>query len=154
MVLSGAIAFLIMVAVSNNFKLNLEAIGITLGAVVSLTILLGLVVAFANRIAQLEIKLQYLKQGLVEHSNLEGHKIITEKLSHTIEQLNHAQKTLEIHIQDYVNRKDMIQYMIGQLDQKVDHKFGRLYASMRDVEKFLQQSQNFRIREYLDESKQ
>ena len=59
------------------------------------------------------------------------------------------EKRLDIHLQDYLNRTEMINYIIGGMNEKMDHKFNRLYSSMRDIEKYLQQkNQDFRVREY------
>lgn len=142
-----------MLAVT-NIALSLEAIGILLGVLVSLTILLSVLVNFTNKFHHLEIKVQYLQQEIVEHSNLEGHKVLCDKLVRNSEYISRIEKALELHIQDYLNRKDVTQYMFGQLDQKIDHKFGRLHSSMRDMEKFMQKSNDFRIREYLEEPKE
>ena len=139
-----------MLAVT-KFSLDLEAIGVVVGILVSLTVLLGVLVNFTNKISHLESKVQYLQQELVEHSNLEGHKVIVERLNANSSELHRLEKEHDVHIQDYLNRKDMVQYMLGQLDQKINHKFNRLYTSMKDVEKFLQKSNNFRIREYSDD---
>lgn len=139
-----------LAATNNSFTLNLEAVGLLLGAVVSITILLSLLIAFTNRINRLETRIQYLQQELAEHANLEVHKVPSDKLVSTINNLYQLEKALDIHLQDYTNRKDLIQYMLGQLDQKVEHKFSRLYHSMRDMEKFLQKSHSFKIREYFD----
>lgn len=139
---------------ATNFTLSLESIGIFLGVLVSLTILLGLLVSFTNKIYNLEIKVQYLQQEILEHSNLEGHKILCDKFVRSWEYVGRIEKALDLHIQDYINRKDFIQFMLGQLDQKIEHKFGRLHSSMRDIEKFLQKSNDFRIREYLEEPKE
>lgn len=141
-------------ALNNSFTFNLEAIAVLLGAGVSITILLSLLVSFTNRINRLETRIQYLQQELAEHANLEVHKVPSDKLVGTINNLYQLEKALDIHLQDYTNRKDLIQYMLGQLDQKIDHKFSRLYHSMKDVEKFLQKSHNFRIREYFDSEKE
>ncbi len=143
-----------MLAASTNFVLNLEAVGIALGILVSLTILLGLLLNFTNKINRLETKLIYLQQELTEHSNLDGHKILTEKLARSIDNFNRIEKALDLHIQDYANRGEMMQYVLGQTNEKIDHKFGRLYNSMKDMEKFLQKSGGFRIREYLSESEE
>lgn len=139
-------------AATTGFTLNLEVVGVLLGILVSATVLLSLLISFTNRINALQIKVQYLQQELLEHSNLEGHKVLLDRLVHSIDNVNRVEKALDLHIQDYINKKDMTQYMLGQLDQKINHKFERLYGSMRDVEKFLQKSHSFRIREYLDDS--
>lgn len=141
-----------MLAVTSNFTINLESIAVLLGILVSLTILFGVLIGYTNRINGLEIKIQHFQQELIEHSNLEGHNILVEKLARSVENVNRVEKALDLHIQDYVNRKDFIQFMLGQLDQKIEHKFSRLYNSMKDVEKFLQKSNGFRVREYSDDA--
>lgn len=61
---------------------------------------------------------------------------------------NDLKNRLEVHLNDYNNRQEMINYMVNGLNEKLDHKYNRLYSSMRDVEKYLQKTQNFRVREY------
>ncbi|MGL4618345.1 MAG: hypothetical protein ACRCZS_04710 [Chroococcidiopsis sp.] len=134
----------------NNFTLNLEAVGIMLGILVSLTILLGLLVQVANKINRLESNIAYLKQELLEHSNLDGHTVLSDRLVRITSDINRLEKAIDLHVQDYINRKEFVQFMLGQLDEKVNHKFGRLYNSMKDMEKFLQKSNGFRVREYSD----
>lgn len=141
-----------MLAATSNFTINLESIAVLLGILVSLTILFGVLIGYTNRINGLEIKIQHFQQELIEHSNLEGHNILVEKLARSVENVNRVEKALDLHIQDYVNRKDFIQFMLGQLDQKIEHKFSRLYNSMKDVEKFLQKSNGFRVREFSEDA--
>lgn len=143
-----------MLAAANNFTLNLEVIGILLGILVSITILLGLLIQYANKINKLEHTVQYLKQELIEHSNLEGHKVLVDRLINSNTNLNRVEKAFDLHVQDYVNRKDFIQFMIGQLDEKIDHKFNRLQNSLKDTEKFLQKSAGFRVRDYFGDDEQ
>ncbi|MEH2000441.1 MAG: hypothetical protein V7L00_17125 [Nostoc sp.] len=64
------------------------------------------------------------------------------------EKIRHLEKNLDLHIQEYVNRKDVIQMVLGQLDQKINHKFKRLLFYTRDVQRFLQKDTTFNIREY------
>jgi hypothetical protein len=52
----------------------------------------------------------------------------------------------DIHIQDYVNRKETVQYLLGSLDQKIEHKFGRLYGDFKEMQRFLEKHFYFRIR--------
>ena len=139
-----------LLAATSNFTLNLEAIGILLGILVSTTVLLGLLIQYANKINKLEHNLQYLKQELLEHSSLEGHKVLIDKLNNSNVNLSRVEKALDLHVQDYVTRKEFIHFMIGQLDQKIDHKFSRLQSSVKDTEKFLQKSAGFRVRDYFD----
>lgn len=143
-----------ILAAANSFTLNLEAISILLGILVSITILLGLLIQYANKINKLEHNLQYLKQEILEHSNLEGHKVLTDKLNNNNANLSRVEKALDLHVQEYINRKEFIHFMIGQLDQKIDHKFTRLQNSMKDTEKFLQKSAGFKVRDYFDDEQE
>lgn len=63
------------------------------------------------------------------------------------------EKKLDIHIENYINRQEMVNMLTSQLDQKVDHRFGRCYGSIRDIEKFLQKyhRETFRVREFFDD---
>lgn len=137
-----------LLAVSNNVTLNLEAIGIFLGILVSLTILLGVLIQYANKLSSLDHRLHFLQQELLEHSNSDGHKVFVDKLENATQNVYRVEKSLDLHIQDYVNRKDFIQFMLGQLDQKVDHKFERLHNAIKETEKFLQKTVGFKAREY------
>lgn len=64
---------------------------------------------------------------------------------HKIEKLD---RQLELHVQEYVNRKDVVQMVLGQLNEKIDHKFRRTLFYTRDVQRFLQRTTEFKIREY------
>lgn len=63
------------------------------------------------------------------------------------------EKKLDVHLENYINRQEMVNMVTSQIDQKVDHKFGRCYGSIRDLEKYLQKHHNptFRVREYFDD---
>lgn len=66
------------------------------------------------------------------------------------------EKRLEIHLENYILRQESVNMMTSQLNEKIDYKYSRVYASLRNIEKYLQQhhSQTFRVREYFgDESK-
>ncbi|BAY77961.1 hypothetical protein NIES25_44310 [Nostoc linckia NIES-25] len=64
------------------------------------------------------------------------------------DKIRQIEKTLDLHIQEYVNRKDVMQMLLGQLDQKINHKFKRLLFYTRDVQRFLQKDTAFKMREY------
>lgn len=63
------------------------------------------------------------------------------------------EKKLDIHIEGYINRQEMMNMLTSQLDQKIDHKFSRCYGTIRDMEKYLQKHHNpaFRVREFFDD---
>ena len=86
----------------------------------SLELILGFcaLVGIIYKIAQIE-KAIYTAIDLVKDDLVIRHKDID--------------KRLDIHLQDYSNRAEIVNYMINGLDEKIDHKFTRLYSSMRDI---------------------
>lgn len=66
------------------------------------------------------------------------------------EKIRDLDKRLDLHIQDYINRKDTVTLLIAQVSQTVDHRTNRLYTSMKDIENHLQLQGNFKIREFQD----
>lgn len=62
------------------------------------------------------------------------------------------EKRFDIHLENYINRQEMVNMVTSQLDQKIDHRFNRSYGSIRDLEKFLQKNYpTFRVREFFDD---
>lgn len=135
-----------------NIALTLEAVGVLLTILVSLTILLGLLVNFTNKIHYLEIKVQHLQQELVEHSNLEGHKIITDRLDVHIDYVKRVEKSLELHVQNYVNREETVQFLLGQVNERINHKFGRTATTISQIQSYLEKQGSFKIRDPFSES--
>ena len=42
----------------------------------------------------------------------------------------------DVHVQDYTNRKETVQYLLGSLDQKIEHKFSRLHEEFKEMQRF------------------
>jgi replicative DNA helicase len=63
------------------------------------------------------------------------------------------EKRFEIHLENYILRQEAVNMLTSQLNEKIDHKHSRTYASLRDIEKYLQKhhSETFRVREYFDD---
>lgn len=142
-----------LLAANNTLTLSLEAIGIMLGILVSVTILLGLLIQYANKINRIENDLRYLKQELLEHSNLDGHKVLTDKLNVCTESVRRAEQSLDLHIQDYINRKELVQFLLGQLDEKIQHKFNRTVGTINNIQKYLEKDGSYKIRDSLEDGK-
>ena len=53
----------------------------------------------------------------------------------------------DVHIQDYVNRKETVQYLLGSLDSKIEHKFKRLFDEFKDMQRFMAKHFYFQSRE-------
>lgn len=129
-----------MLAASTNFVFSLEAVGVLLGGLVSIAILLGLLFGFVDKINRLEIKVKYLQAELAEHSSVSG-------------SINRVERALDLHLQDYTNRKESVQFLLGQLDEKIAHKFNRVASSINHIQRYLEKDGTFKIREPFEEAK-
>lgn len=57
-----------------------------------------------------------------------------------------ANARLDIISKEYSLRKEMVDYLIHRLDEKIDHKFNQLQSSQREIQNFLSKNHNFIIR--------
>ncbi|MEH2216887.1 MULTISPECIES: hypothetical protein [unclassified Nostoc] len=115
--------------------ITLETTEIFLATLVSISILSGVAIRVIS------------KMNTISSSITQIEKALKEQASNT-EKIARLDRTLDLHIQEYVNRKDVVQMVLGQLDQKINHKFKRLLFYTRDIQRFLQKGGNFTIREY------
>ena len=127
--------------------LNLESTGVILAIIISACTLAGIVVKIITQFNTITNTLKEIEEDLIKHIASEGHEKIEPKLRR-IEELD---KKVDLHIQDMMNRKEAVNMIANQLDQKINHKFSTLSHSMKDVESYLNKQGNFRIRQYHDE---
>ncbi|WP_448271355.1 hypothetical protein [Nostoc sp. DSM 114160] len=127
------------IAVTTNpqpgIVISLETTEIFLAILVSVSILSGVAIRVVT------------KMNTISSSITQIEKALKEQAVHT-EKIGRIERTLDLHIQEYVNRKDVVQMVLGQLDQKINHKFKRVLFYTRDIQRFLQKNGNFTIREY------
>ncbi len=116
---------------------TLESVGVFTGILVSISVLGTLAVKLVNNLNNISTSITQIKEDLKEHADN----------AEKIRELNHK---LDLHIQDYINRKDTITLLIAQVTQTVEHRTNRLYTSMKDIENFLQTQGTFKIREFQD----
>lgn len=65
----------------------------------------------------------------------------------TREEINRLRNSLDIHLATYENKQEMIEYRLGGLNEKIEHKFQRLHANQKDIQGFLQKGSGFVPRE-------
>ncbi len=126
---------------SPGINVTLETTGIFLGILVSVSVLGGVAVNIISKMNKISSSIIQIEEAMKEHAR-------------NAEKIRQIEKTLDLHIQEYVNRKDVIQMLLGQLDQKINHKFKRLLFYTRDVQRFLQRDTAFQIREYEENTEQ
>ncbi|MEH2221134.1 MAG: hypothetical protein V7K72_29285 [Nostoc sp.] len=124
-----------------GITVTLENTGIFLGIIVSVFIIAGGAVQIISKMNKISSSITQIEEAMKEHAR-------------NAEKIRQLERTLDLHIQDYVNRKDVIQMLLGQLDQKITHKFKRLLFYTRDVQRFLQKDSSFVIREYEENTEQ
>jgi hypothetical protein len=117
------------------FTVTLETIGIFTGTLVSISILATVAIKLISNLNHISNSITQIKEDLKEHAN-------------NAEKVRELDKKFDLHTQEYINRKDVIQMVLGQLDQKIDHKFKRVLFYTRDIQRFLQRDTAFQIREY------
>ena len=148
-----------LIAVNTNppqagIVLTLEGTNLILTILISS---IGLLVAFAKIVSKFNSitgDIKDLRQDLKDHANAEGHARLLEQVKALQKDLNNLDKRFDIHLQDYVNHKDAALLALNGNDEKIDHKWERTEelfkeqkTEIKDLQKFLQKQQNFKIRE-------
>ena len=114
---------------------TLESVEIVLAIIVSLSILAGIAIRIISKINTISLSIIQIEETLKEQT-LDAKKL--QKLEHNV----------DLHIQAYLNKNDVTQMLLGQLDQKINHKFKRLLFYTRDIQRYLAKDTCFIIREY------
>ncbi|MBW4480840.1 MAG: hypothetical protein KME54_29405 [Tolypothrix brevis GSE-NOS-MK-07-07A] len=117
------------------FIVTLQSTSVILGIVVSGSILLGLGIKLVSNVNKISLSISQIQKDLNE-------------LSQESEKVSQLERRVDLHLQDYLNRKDVTQMLLGQLDEKINHKFKRLLFYTREMQRFLQRDTAFQIREY------
>lgn len=58
-----------------------------------------------------------------------------------------SETKFDVHRQDYINHKEVVDYKLGGLNEKIEHKFTRLHTDLKDMQRFMEKRFPFRIRE-------
>ncbi|MBG1240724.1 hypothetical protein [Nostoc sp. NZL] len=124
-----------------GITLTLETTGVFLGILVSASVLAGVAVNVISKMNRISSSISQIEEALKVYAG-------------NAEKIRDLDKKFDLHIQEYINRKDVVQMVLGQLDQKINHKFKRLLFYTRDVQQFLQRDTAFKIREYEETTQQ
>lgn len=122
-----------------GITLTLESTGIFLGILVSISVLGTLAVSVISKMNKISSSITQIEETLKTHAR-------------DAQKISELERRFELHEQEYVNRKDVLQMLLGQINEKIDHKFKRLLFYTRDVQRFLQRDTNFQIREYEEQT--
>ncbi|MGI8502041.1 MAG: hypothetical protein ACR2LR_13020 [Hassallia sp.] len=118
-----------------SISLTFQDVGIVLGIAVSTSALLILTIKAISYVNKISLSLTQIEKDIKE-------------LSTNTEKTTQLERRFDLHIQDYGNQKDVAHMLLGQLDEKINHKFKRLLFYSREMQRFLQKDTSFQIREY------
>ncbi|WP_375501647.1 hypothetical protein [uncultured Nostoc sp.] len=137
-----------------TITIGLESTGVFLGALVSITILLGLFVKVISNFNKINSNIHDLRDDIKTHSNSEGHEKLIQQVKILQTEYNSHDKMLGIHLQNFENRKEAVQFLFGQINEKIDHKSERMETEIKELRKevkeiqgFLHKHESFTIRE-------
>jgi uncharacterized Ntn-hydrolase superfamily protein len=100
-----------------------------------------LAVNVISKMNKISISIEQIEEALKVHAT-------------NAEKIRELERRFELHEQEYINRKDVIQMILGQINEKIDHKFKRNLFYTREIQKFLQRDTDFQIREYEEQTSQ
>ncbi|UYD38975.1 hypothetical protein [Tolypothrix sp. PCC 7601] len=124
-----------------SIRLDFQTVSIALSAAVSLSVLIGLIIKLVSKFDSITGDIKDLREDLDKiNINLADIKTIQKDIIN-------LDKRHDLHVQDYLNRVEAVNLITRQLNEKIDHKFGRTAASIKDIEQFLAGQGLFKIRE-------
>ncbi|MBW4425932.1 MAG: hypothetical protein KME50_16145 [Nostoc desertorum CM1-VF14] len=133
---------------------TLEGTNLVLAILISTIGLLGIFAKIVSRFNAITNEIRDLREDLNSHAIAEGHAKLLEQVKVLQKDLAALDKRFDIHLQDYVNHKDAALLALNGNDEKIEHKWERTEelfkeqkAEIKDLQKFLQKHQSFRIRE-------
>ncbi|MGV0105141.1 hypothetical protein NSTCB13_03853 [Nostoc sp. DSM 114160] len=126
-----------------TITVGLESTGVFLGIVVSLTVLLGSLVKIVSTFNKVASDIRDLKDDIKNHASSEGHERLLQQVRILQSEFNAHDKMLGIHLQNFENRKEAVQFLFGQLNEKIDNKSVRIEMEVKEIRKELKEVQGF-----------
>lgn len=131
-----------------SLTISLESTGVILSGLVSLTILATVVIKLVSKFNFLNSEIQDLKEQLQESKQLFGELKLLQKEFQSLD------KKLDIHIEHYSGHQNVVTLAINGSTELIKHKwerteeeFQKTNSDVKDLQKYLQQRGDFRIRE-------
>ncbi|MDQ3018256.1 MAG: hypothetical protein M3Q64_00060 [bacterium] len=121
--------------------LTLEATGIFLGILVSISLLAGVAINVISKMNRISFSINEIQEVLKSYAS-------------NTEKIKDLEKRFEVHLQDYVNYKDGMLLDRNGLRERIDHKWERtedefkvVKVNIKELQGFLQKRDEFKIRE-------
>jgi archaellum component FlaC len=109
---------------NQDIKAPLESAGIFLGIIVSGVAITNALINLISRFNKISVDIGHI-QG-----DLQSYLKETSEINESCQRLD---KKIDLHIQDYLHHKELTQMLVNQLNEKIDHKFNRINASVQTI---------------------
>lgn len=114
----------IKTASNHEVKAPLESAGIFLGIIVSGVAITNALISIVSRFNKMTATLEQIQGDLQSYLK----EVIEINQRH-----QKLDKKMDLHIQDYLHHKELTQMLINQLNEKIDHKFNRIHATVQTL---------------------
>ncbi|WP_334854222.1 hypothetical protein [Nostoc sp.] len=98
-----------------------------------------------------------MRDDLKSHVDNEGHEKLSQQIKVLQTESSSHDKMLAVHLMNFETRKEAVQFLFGQLNEKIDHKCERwdnelkeLKIDVKEVQGFLRKHESFVIRNRQD----
>jgi len=126
---------------SQGMTVTLESTSIVLGIIVSVSMIVGIAIKAVSKFNSITNEIRDLREDLNKASAV---SVTVKEIQKDVSLLD---KRFDIHLQDYVNRKDIVQMVLGQMDEKINHRTTRLGTEIKDIERYLEKREDgYKIR--------
>lgn len=111
----------------------------------ALTIVIGLMTLAGAiyRLAQVEAGING-RIGKVENRLLLAIDQLRDKL---VDRFHETEKKLDVHLTEYAEKKQFVEYRINDTDKKIEHKFNRLANWIKQIADHLGKESSFQIKD-------
>ncbi|MBH8553599.1 hypothetical protein I8751_14710 [Nostocaceae cyanobacterium CENA357] len=130
-----------------GITLTLESTSTILGIAISLSMLVGIAIKVITKFNEVNGSIRDLKEDLNTHTKA------LDQFKGLHSEVLVLDRKLDLHLQEYTNRKETVQFLIGQLDQKIDHnrkrweeELAKVNSDIKAVENYLQSQTTFKVR--------
>lgn len=133
-------AYIIAIIGSTGIIITLQSASIFLGIIISLSVIAGMFIRLITQFNNLTNAIKDLEKDLLRHATSR------EKIDIRLSQIEAIDRKIDLHIQDYIVRKESVQMHFAQINEKIESRTNQLENSIKRVESFLQREGNYKKR--------
>lgn len=138
----------------SGFVVTLEGTNLLLTIILSLAALVAIIIRSVSQFNEITSKIRDLQEDLNSHSNAEGHAQLLQQVKQIQISLIAIERRIDLHLVDYTHEKDSTLLHINGVSDKVKHTWEKTEkilieqkSEIKEMQKFLNKQQEFKIRE-------